>query len=470
MRLATWFPDAVNDFSSTMTLIPYSMIDGITWPAIPAPKSAGLLAMQYQFEQSQYLPAAQLEQHQLEQAALLLRHALDTVPHYREKYSSFAFPGKLDMESWRSLPMLERSEVQEHFEQMKSKSVPRGHGNLRVYGSSGSTGRPINVLGTDTTHFFWLCLSLRDHVWHRRDLTKKLAAIRSKVAGGTSPGWGEWSDSIVSGPSCALNIETDVDRQLDWLIAENPDYLLTHPTNLHALVTRAAERGVRPANLRETRTFGEMLQSDLRERVRQAWGAKLTDNYSAEETGYIALQCPETEHYHIQSENLLVEILNPHGEPCEPGETGEVVVTTLHNFAMPLIRYRILDHAEVGAPCVCGRNLPALRRIAGRRRNMIVLPDGRSHWPSFPGRNWTDIAPVLQFQLIQHDTQTIEIKLVCKHPLNEQQEAGIRAMLTERFGFPFDFRFNYLSRITPGNNGKFEDFISHVHDRRDGNA
>jgi phenylacetate-CoA ligase len=443
-----------------MTLTPYSMIEGISWPAIPPPKSAGLLAMQYQFEQSQWLPAAELERHQLGQAAVLLRHALDTVPYYRAKYGTVAVPEKLDWDAWRSLPLLERSEIQEHLDQMKSISVPPSHGNLRVHGSSGSTGRPLKVLGTDTTHFFWLCLSLRDHVWQRRDLTKKLAAIRTKITGGSSPGWGEWSDSIVSGPSSALNIEADVDQQLDWLIAENPEYLLTHPTNLHALVSRAAERGVRPANLCEARTFGEMLQPGLRELLRQVWGAKLTDNYSAEETGYIALQCPETDHYHIQSENLLVEILNGRGEPCQPGETGEVVVTTLHNFAMPLIRYRILDHAEVGAPCSCGRSLPVLRRILGRQRNMLTMPDGTRHWPAFP--DWLSVAPVRRFQMIQHDTKTIEVKLVCPRPLSAQEETGIRAMLTEKFGYPFDFRFSYQDSIAPGPNGKFEDFVSRV--------
>ena len=448
-----------------MTLTPYSMIEGISWPAIPSPKSAGLLAMQYQLDQSQWMPTAELERRQLDQATVLLRHALDTVPRYREKYGAFGLLDRLDWDAWRSLPLLDRSEIQQHFEQMKSTRIPPSHGNIRTYGSSGSTGRPIKILGTDTTHFFWLSLSLRDHVWHRRDLTKKLAAIRSKVTSGTSPGWGEWSDSIVSGPSSALNIQTSVDEQLDWLVAENPDYLLTHPTNLHALLTRATERRVRPANLREARTFGEMLLPGLRELVLQAWGAKLTDMYSAEEVGYIALQCPETEHYHIQSENLLVEILNGRGEPCKPGETGEVVVTTLHNFAMPLIRYRILDHAEVGAPCSCGRSLPVIRRIAGRQRNMIVLPDGNSHWPSFPSGAWLAIAPIRQFQIIQHDLQTVEIKLVCPRPLSALEEAGIRAMLTERFGHSFNYSFSYPDNIDAGNNGKFEDFISLVKDR-----
>ena len=127
---------------------------------------------------------------------------------------------------------------------------------------------------------------------------------------------------------------------------------------------------------------------------------------------------------------------------------------------MPLIRYRILDHAEAGPPCACGRNLPVLRRILGRQRNMIAMPDGTRHWPAFP--DWLSVAPVRRFQMIQHDMQIIEIKLVCSRPLNAQQEAGIRAMLTEKFGHPFDFRFNYQDSIAPGPNGKFEDFVSRV--------
>ena len=79
--------------------------------------------------------------------------------------------------------------------------------------------------------------------------------------------------------------------------------------------------------------------------------------YSSQEVGYIALQCPENESYHIQAENVLVEILDDDGLPCEPGEVGRVVVTALHNLATPLLRYDIGDYAEVGSPCSCGRRV-----------------------------------------------------------------------------------------------------------------
>ena len=87
--------------------------------------------------------------------------------------------------------------------------------------------------------------------------------------------------------------------------------------------------------------------------------------YSCEEAGYIALQCPQAEHYHCQSESVLVEVLDDEGRPCTPGQVGKVVLTALHNFAMPLIRYENQDYAEVGPPCACGRGLPVKRADNG---------------------------------------------------------------------------------------------------------
>jgi hypothetical protein len=91
---------------------------------------------------------------------------------------------------------------------------------------------------------------------------------------------------------------------------------------------------------------------------------------------------------------------------------------------------------------------------------MIAMPDGTFHWPAFP--DWLSVAPVRRFQIIQHDTRTIEVKLVCPRVLNAQEEDGIRSMLSDKFGYPFDFRFNYRDSIETGPNGKFEDFVSHV--------
>jgi len=445
-----------------MELNPEVFVGNIVWPAIPSQKAATMLAMLFQLEQSQWLPEETLRQRQMVQAGVLLQHALKTVPFYSPLLREMN-GRRIDRALWNELPILERETVQARFDDLKSLDIPADHGPIITYGSSGSTGRPITVLGTAVTACFWQALSARENLWQQRDFSGKLAAIRSKIKPGTAPRWGGWCDGLITGPSCGLSISEDIDDQLAWLAEEKPDYLLTHPSNLFALAQRALAREITLPRLKQVRTFGEMLRPDLRALCRKAWNVGLADIYSAEEVGYVALQCPQGEHYHIQSENLLVEILDNDNQPCKPGEIGHVVVTTLHNFAMPLIRYRLRDQAEVGEPCPCGRGLPVLRRIVGRQRNMLRLPDGRQHWPSFPGSLWRQVVPELQqFQLIQKALDRIEVRIASSVSVNEAQELALANMLTENFGYPFRFDFTYVARIDPTPNGKFEDFISMI--------
>src|SRR6185437_16003324 len=172
-----------------------------------------------------------------------------------------------------------------------------------------------------------------------------------------------------------------------------PHYLLSYPSNSRALARYAQREKIRLPGLRAVHTYGEPLTPDVREACREAWGVPAIDVYSCEELGFVALQCPRHEHYHVQSESVLVEILDEDGLPARPGEIGRVVLTSLHNFAMPLIRYAIGDYAEVGAPCPCGRGLPVIERLLGRRRNMVTLPDGRRAWPDV-GALWAAIPDV----------------------------------------------------------------------------
>jgi len=444
-------------------LLPHSTVPGIGWPAVPPPVGASMLAMQFQLQQSQWLPPEVLRERQLQQLAPVLRHAHETVPFYRQRFAAARFDPRSGFASaaFFRLPLLTRADIQSAGDALATKQLSPDHGKSLIFGSSGSTGEPIKVLGSEVTHFFGSALTLRDHLWHRRDLSGKLAAIRTMVESATMQGWGPATDAVYStGPSAMLSISNDIGVQLAWLVEQNPDYLLSHPSNVLALARRCLETGTRIENLREVRTFGETLPPDLRNMCRRAWGVPVTDVYSAEEVSTIALQCPEHEHYHVQAENLLVEIIDAEGLPCAPGQVGRVVITTLHNFVMPLIRYANGDYAEVGEPCPCGRGLPVLKRIMGRQRNMLILPDGTQHWPSFPAEIWADIAPIRQIQLVQHSLRQIGVNLVIDQPLMpEQQQRFIRA-LQESLGYPFEIELRHVQQIERGANCKYEGFIS----------
>jgi phenylacetate-CoA ligase len=439
-----------------------SVVSGIGWPAIGSDAAAHLQALLFQMERSQWLPPEQLRTRQLGQMQHLLRHAQSTVPHYAEALRGLDIDG-LVWEAFQALPLLTRKDLQAGFESLKSSAVPPGHGAVVQGQSSGSTGMPVRFLQTAVTQLFWNALTLREHLWQERDFSGKLAAIRIKVKEGHWPDWGLPAAALFrTGPGATLNVRTDVDKQLDWLVREDPDYLITHASNLQALAKLSIQRGIRLPRLRQARTYSEALRPDLREAVRAAWGVEVADGYSCEEAGYIALQCPRHEHYHVQAENLVVEVLDEAGRSCGPGETGRVVLTTLHNFAMPLIRYELGDYAEVGEPCNCGRGLPVLARIHGRRRNMIVLPDGRRHWPSFPSAMWLSVAPIEQFQVVQVDAGRLEIAYVMGRMLTDGEAQRLEEALSEKLGCRFMVRWDRVASIARSPGGKHEDFISRL--------
>jgi phenylacetate-CoA ligase len=259
-----------------------------------------------------------------------------------------------------------------------------------------------------------------------------------------------WSKPInaiyPTGPLFALNVVATLEQQLEWLDRIKLDYLTSYASNLIALTHYAKSIKRALPKILELRTSGETLTADDAKFLSEAWDTKVVDMYSCEEVGYLALQCPDQPCYHIQSEHVILEVVDEQGRACGPGEVGRVVITDLHNFATPFIRYDIGDHAEVGGPCACGRGLPTLKRILGRTRNRLTLPDGRKVFPRLGERSLSSIpdVSVLRFRVIQRSLTTIELQLVCSRPLNEQEKSEVAAKLQKSLGHPFEIIFSFL--------------------------
>ncbi len=445
-------------------MVPRSRMTGIRWPAILSAHDAQVLALQFQFEQTQWWPESQLLAHQMAQIQTLLDHAAGTVPFYRERLAPFCGlgPGTLTLEAYRRVPLLRRADIQEAGDALISRRLPRAHGKPYDIRTSGSTGTPIVVKGTAVTSLFLTALSLRGHLWHRRDLSAKSVTFRGSVPKRRPGARQVWAAGYATGPAPVFDITQPVGDLFDTLIEEDPEYFQVHPNVLVELIRLSRERGVRPNKLREVRTMSEVLDAGVREICLEEWGVPVIDIYSANEIGTIAHQCPEHTCYHVQAESVLVEVLDDDGNPCLPGRMGRAVITALHNFAMPLIRYDIGDYVEVGPPCPCGRGLPVLTRIVGRERNLVVLPTGEKVSSAFFEKEITKIAPVRQFQLTQKTVREIEVKLAVARPLTEAEENGLRDRFTERAGYPFDFRFVYVDDIPRSAGGKYEYFRSEI--------
>jgi phenylacetate-CoA ligase len=451
-----------------------SATPGVLWPAAPGRAGAELLAQLYQLEQTQYFPEALLRTRQLQQFAQLARHAAETCEFYADRFGALGLAptGPWTWERFRTLPLLTRRELLTQAAQIHSQRPPPSHGDWQELQTSGSTGEVVAVRRTGVNQLIWLALTMRDHLWHQRDFRRSLAVIRANVpvqddqALAREVGWGPPVSLLHdSGPCYTRPLSTDTDVLADWLLDKNPDYLLTYPTALAALLARFERTQQRLTKLSEVRTIGETLNPEVRARCQAVLGVPIVDGYSAQEVGAIALQCPHSGLYHVHAESLIVEVLNDDGGACGPGETGRVVVTDLHNFATPLIRYELRDYAEVGPPlgCGCGRGLPTLTRVLGRQRNMVVLPNGQRYWPLVGLHRYREVGKILQYQLIQHDLEQVEMRLVAETKLEPVSEARLVEIVQQALGHPFRIRFSYVEgELERSAGGKFEEFVCRV--------
>lgn len=443
-----------------------SGVEGLDWPPLVEGPAATVLALARQLEASQWLDAEAVEHRQFAQ--------LDTLTPWLAAHSA-AFARRLDAAGLAPdalgsrgglavLPPVERRWFQSEPD-IACDAVPPQHEPLGATVTSGSTGEVLRVRRTRPNQLVWLAMVLREHVWCGTEVSLPLATVRATNAGVAHyPNWGPpLSLLFETGPALQLPINLGGDEFLDRLTEFGVGNLVIYPNALGVLLDAAERRGERLASLRAIRTVGEVVTPALRERTRAVLGMEIADAYTCNEAGYLALQCPDSGLHHVMGESHIVEVLRPDGTPCEPGEIGRVAVTDLHNFATPVIRYLLGDHAEVGPPCPCGRGLPTLARIVGRSRNLLLAPDGGRRWPSLGGFGRTGFlhsVPILQYQCIQTHAERIEVRLVTARPLAADEERLVADRMLAALGHPFRLEFRYFDdRLPLPPSGKFEDFI-----------
>lgn len=443
-----------------------SGIAGLGWPALLPPRAAAFYALWHQLENSQWLPAAEIEKLQRKQLFLRLGFAAQHQADWQAVFKRLPWRA-MDVplaHLLRELPILTRRDLQTSAGTWRA-SAPVSHGKVTELKTSGSSGEPVSVCVTGQVFLLRAALTLRGHQWHGLDFKGSFAAIRGGVrdkngqASVDAPQWGGWvSSMLATGASHSLDITTPVDEQVAWLLARRPAILLSLPSNLEALLELMPKKW---PGLSHVLTISETLTPSLRQRLQSQWQCQVNDKYSSEEMGSIAVECGHN-NYHV-SEHLIVEVLREDGTVCSPGEVGRVLITDTWNFASPMIRYDIRDYAVAGSSCACGRGLPVLSRIMGRVRHLMVLPDGRRFWPLFGMRQYGEIAPIQQMQFVQTAVDTLCIRYVCDRALSDAEMQAVTLRVTTQLGYPMTVSFERSERpLHVGTGYKFEEFKSLV--------
>jgi len=196
--------------------------------------------------------------------------------------------------------------------------------------------------------------------------------------------------------------------------------------------------------LRGIETSAETLLPEVRRDLMTAFGCPVLDRYGCREAGVIAHEC-SAGGMHVNAEAVIAEV-----------EEGQVLVTTLNNLSMPLIRYRVEDLAETGDQCCsCGRGLPLLRQLRGRVSDIIRSPSGRLIHGEFFTHLFYGETGIRAFQVEQTSADHLEIRYVPAEGFDEAARGAIERSILEHGDSGFIVTWSRVEAISPGPSGKF---------------
>ena len=206
--------------------------------------------------------------------------------------------------------------------------------------------------------------------------------------------------------------EASLQSYLDFCLRFKPKLLIAYPSALTVFANYVEEQGAKIPSLKAISCSAETLYEHDRENLSRVFGAPVFNRYGCREVGDIANEAPDVDGLIVNSDRLFVEVLDEDGRPCAPGEQGEVVVTDLENYGMPMIRYRIGDLAQWAPASARGVDrypFPILASVDGRTLDIVSAPNGNRIGGTF----WTILLRnrpgIRKFQVIQDKPDSIRV-------------------------------------------------------------
>ncbi len=262
-----------------------------------------------------------------------------------------------------------------------------------------------------------------------------------------------------------VSIHLDPETIAQEVRAYRPEMISGYP-NMLARVSEALERNpASPPSIRVALTGAEALTPELRRRIERRLAVPVRDQYGSNECNLMAWECSHGGPLHTSDDTVLVEVVGADGVPVAPGETGEVVVTALHSFTMPLIRFRIGDVAVQGRDsCACGAPFATIESVQGRMLDMFPLPSDRVIHPYYLTETLIMSDPdwIESFQLTQERIDRVTMRIVTRSEPTEVRLAALRARGTELLGDGVHFELLIVDSIPSESSGKFRPARSHV--------
>ncbi|MDN5893673.1 MAG: hypothetical protein L0H93_06560 [Nocardioides sp.] len=378
----------------------------------------------------------------------LVRHALTSVPYYRERYAG-ATTAISSAEDLAALPIIDRRDLHD-LGSAPFTADGFSSANTRAASTSGSSGTPVELLFSEhdlgylRATFLWdmLASGMRPHDrvgyfrvgGFRRHRLEKLGLARN----------------------VHVNTSLGLDQQVEAFLTGRPTFLYGFPNAIVALVEELRRRRVSYDGVHDVLFAGEKLPDPARDEVLSFLGARGHEAYASVEAYTIARSCPRGA-LHLRSSDVVVEVEHDDGATSVADGEGEIVITRLHAQAMPLLRYRLGDRvAIVPNDCSCGvRSTPVVASIMGRSEDRVVTRDGRSRSADYLFSLLNPVRGVQKTQFQQSRPGAVEVLVVPGPGAPETLERDVLAALAPTSD-DFTISARLVTTIPAGANGKIQ--------------
>ncbi|MEM2293276.1 MAG: AMP-binding protein, partial [Nitrososphaerota archaeon] len=365
-----------------------------------------------QLRKSQWRDQRLLRNMQFKKLKALIKYAYECVPFYHKLMHSCKIKPEdiRDYKDLRRIPPVSKQDIRGKYKDFIAQGLDVS--KLRSSFTSGSTGIPLKICYDDATLSFYT--ALRRYIFSECGVkpNDRFVTIWGRAQ---SIVWSKPYAKIFGGFNDILVPAFFEEAKLVNILRKiNPDVIYTFPSIL-MLLANSDVSGICP---RLIFTQGETVTRHCRDVIKKAFNLELFDTYGSVEFEFLAFECSQHSGLHMITDASYIEFIDTDGEHVSYGEEGEIIVTGLHNRAMPLIRYRIGD---VGIPaneeCSCGRTWPLIKKIYGRTDDYLVLPSGRkisyfNFYDSFYRILEKNVFCISQFQIVQENKDRITFKIV----------------------------------------------------------
>ena len=403
-------------------------------------------------------PRAAREAWQSTQTKNLLRHAQKRSLFWRERIAAAQSAGLA------GLPALRRADVRAQVKNEGALLDATDSIGVFSHSTSGSSGAPLSFFCSEISSLYNQMRSVAQDFIEGRDLRLNRTVVKygfRPIKDGLSiqraaSAFGQCSSFFDGGRGRFL-----LYRQLDaaqlWtaLCKDQPIGCLVLPTNaLDMLLQHAGPEVFRRAGVAMISLYGERLDPQVRSRFAE-FGVPIRQTYSCEEVGLIAVECDRCpDFFHVTTSNVIVETIDRQSLNAGEAPVGNVLLTHLHSYATPFIRYEVGDLATLSERCPCGHDGPTLSNIVGRTKDLIKFPDGRLHAFRLRAGDVLAIAPIEEYRIRQTSPTKLVVEIGGARALTPKETTAFVNMLKEHSDESFSIEIKTVEKIAWGHSVK----------------